>query len=130
MDFDTEQITRINGYVKKFNKTITTDDEDLLVYSIEMVINRVLLYLNHETLSDRFERIVADVVNEAFVKYKNTKSLTDVEMAVTSVSDNGQSISYSNEIKTYFSTASDKELFGGFINLMSKFRRANVVIAT
>ena len=130
MDFDVEQVARINTYVKKFNKSIEPDDEELLVYSIEMAINRALLYLNHTELSIQFERIVADIVGEVFSKYKKNINQIEPEIAVASVSDNGQSISYSNEIKTYFSSASDKELFGGFINLMSKFRRANVVVAT
>lgn len=39
----TEQVQRIKGYVKKFT-TVTQEDDGLLEYSIEAVIDRLLLF--------------------------------------------------------------------------------------
>ena len=125
MVYDDEQVKRIVDNVKIFNKTI--NDEDLLNYSVEAVIDRALLYLGHETLEKRFEKVIADVVSGVFTKYKKNETSTEPEMAVSSMSDNGQSVSYRNEVKSYLSTASDNELFSGFTNLLSRYRRIKVV---
>jgi len=123
-----EQVKRIKEYVRTFNKLIDTEHEDLLTYAVEVVIDRVLFYLNHEVLEEKFERITADIVYGVFTKYKvnETKNPTTDTM-VSSVSDNGQSISYSNEVRNYLNTASDNELLSGFTNLLSRYRRIKVV---
>ena len=46
---------------------------------------------------------------------------------INSISDNGQSISYANEVTRYFTTVSDEELFTGFTSLLSRYRRIKVV---
>ena len=51
----------------------------------------------------------------------------DVDHAIKSISDNGQSITYDNEITKYFSTASDEELFSGFTPILNRYRRIKVV---
>ena len=127
MDYDNDQKARIKADVKRFNKTIDDADENLLEYSIEVVIDRALLYLNHNTLAKQFEKVVADVVNSIFIKYKKNEDNADVETVVASVSDNGQSITYANDIKRYLSTASDNELFSGFTGILSRYRRIKVV---
>lgn len=135
MGYDKEQIKRIEENVKKFNKNIGNEDKDLLTYSVEAVIDRVLLYLygiDYEItepikIDVRLEKIVADVVSGIFTKYKKNESNKDVDLVVTNVSDNGQSISYSNEIRNYLATASDNELFCGCVNLISRYRRIKVV---
>jgi len=119
------QIERIIDYVKTFSNVVD-DEEELLKYSTQVVINRVLLYLDHEELDKRFEMIVADVVIGVFNKYKNNQDSNDVEQSVSSLSDNGQSISYRNEMKNYLSTASDNELLSGVVNLISRYRRIGV----
>jgi len=119
-----EQIERIITYVKSFNKTI--DDEDLLKYSVMSAISRVLLYLNHDALDQKFEMIVADVVNAVFMRYYNNQNSTEIEQAISSVSDNGQSISFKNEVMNYFNTADDNELLGGTAKLLARYRRARL----
>ena len=49
-----------------------------------------------------------------------------VDQAISSISDNGQSISYANEVTKYFTTATDDELFTGFSMLLSRYRRVKV----
>ncbi len=51
----------------------------------------------------------------------------DADIAIHSISDNGQSISYSDKVKNYLATSEDGELFGGFAKLLAPYRRINVV---
>lgn len=128
MAYDSEQIERIKEYVLKFNRTIDqTEDANLLEYAVEAVIDRTLLYLNHEKLEERFEKVVADVVGGIFNKYKTNLNTSGTDLAVASISDNGQSISYSNEIKNYLANSTDNELFSGFAGILSRYRRVNVI---
>ncbi|MCL2631513.1 MAG: hypothetical protein FWD45_00235 [Coriobacteriia bacterium] len=121
----TDQIERIVEYVGKINQTIS--DQDLLEYTIEAVIDRALLYLGHDKLDERFERIIADVVNGVLLKYITNLEATEPDKAISSVSDNGQSISYSHEAVRYLAAADDDELFGGFARLLAPFRTIKVV---
>ena len=122
-----EYLELINPNYKKIEK-----EEDLLDFIILEILDRVQLYLNSETIPQKLERILAKIVNTGLIKFSNENELykqegTNVEQVVTSISDNGQSISYANEVKKYFATASDEELFSGFTSLLSRYRRIKVV---
>lgn len=130
-----EIVANIKNYLKILNKNIDTiekDNEGLIDFVIYEVLNRVQLYLNSETIPTKLERILANIVNTGL-----KRSLKDIEISednntavdqvVKSISDNGQSISYSNEITRYFTTVSDEELFTGFASLLSRYRRIKVV---
>ena len=57
----------------------------------------------------------------------DNKTSTESDQAISSVSDNGQSVSYSNEVKNYLASTEDNELFAGFAKLLAPYRRINVV---
>lgn len=123
-----EQKTRIEGYVKKINEAAAlSENEEVLDFSIEEVGDRVLLYLNRTDLPEATERIVARIVSGIFNQTVNTISSTSADAAISSMSDNGQSISFSNEVKNYLATTDDNELFAGFSKLLARYRRINVV---
>lgn len=130
-----ETNAKIKAYLRIVNGSfdiIDQNNEGLIDFVIGEVIDRVLLFLNRDTIPEKVERILANVVNTGLTRYlkivEQTKEGTaDVDRAITSVSDNGQSISYANEVTRYFSTASDDELFAGFTSLLSRYRRAKVV---
>ena len=123
-----EQKTKIIGYVKALNDTASQEDyQSLLDLVVEEVADRVLLYLNREDLPENNERVVARIVSGIFIQTANAKTSSTADSAISSISDNGQSISYSNEIKNYLSTADDNELFAGFSKLLARYRRINVV---
>lgn len=129
-----ETIERIKEYLELINPNYKKieKDEDLLDFIILEILDRVQLYLNSETIPQKLERILAKIVNTGLIKFSNENELykqegTNVEQVVTSISDNGQSISYANEVKKYFTTASDEELFSGFTSLLSRYRRIKVV---
>ena len=130
-----ETSAKIKSYLKIVNKDIDEielKNEGLIDFVIGEVIDRVLLFLNSENIPVKIERILANVVNTGLTRCLNTiertkEGITDVDRAISSVSDNGQSISYANEVTRYFTTVSDEELFTGVTALLSRYRRVKVV---
>lgn len=128
-------IAKIKDYLKIINKNIDTiekENEGLLDFTIGEVLDRVQLYLNSETIPTKLERILANIVDTGLTKCLKRIEIskednTAVDQVVTSISDNGQSISYANEVTKYFTTVSDEELFTGFTGLLSRYRRIKVV---
>lgn len=128
-------IANIKKYLKIINKNINTIDkenEGLLDFVICEVLDRVQLYLNSETIPTKLERILANIVNTGLKKFLkeieiSNEDNTAVDQAISSISDNGQSISYANEVTKYFTTVSDEELFTGFSTILSRYRRVKVV---
>ena len=123
-----EQKGKIIGYVKKLNDTAANpENENLLDLVVDEVGDRVLLYLNSTDLPENVERIVARIVSGIFNQSFNAKSSTNADSAISSMSDNGQSISFSNEVKNYLASADDNALFSGFADLLARYRRIDVV---
>lgn len=121
-------IAKIKEYLHIINPSITIEDNNLLDFVIGEVLDRVQLYLNSDTIPTRLERILANIVNTGLAKANASISNNgEVDQVITSISDNGQSISYANEVRKYFTTASDEELFTGFTSLLSRYRRVKVV---
>lgn len=125
-------IANIKSYLQIINKNYDEIDQDLIDYCIREVLDRVQLYLNSDTIPTKLERILANIVNNGLKKCLkdieiSSEDSTAVDQVVTSISDNGQSISYANEVTKYFTTASDEELFTGFSALLSRYRRVKVV---
>jgi len=107
-----------------------SDDDDIIIFSIEEVFDRLTLYLNRDDISENLDRLIGKIVNANIKKCIRDIELSknnEVDSFVTSVEDNGQKISYSSELVNYFSTKSDNEIFTGFTSLLSKYRRVKVV---
>lgn len=132
---DDKQIAKIKEYLKIINKNIDNiekDNKGLIDFCINEVGDRVQLYLNSDIIPTKIERILANVVNNGLKKCLkeievSKEDITAVDQAISSISDNGQSISYANQVTNYFTTASDEELFTGFSSLLSRYRRVKVV---
>jgi len=127
---DNEQIARIKAYIHIINPSV--NDDDLLDFCINEVGDRVQLYLNSDKVPTIIERILANVINTGLKKCLKEIEISSegsyaVDQAINSVSDNGQSISYANQVTNYFTTVSDEELFTGFSDLLSRYRRVKVV---
>jgi ABC-type uncharacterized transport system substrate-binding protein len=119
------QIEIIKENVKVINEK-AKDDDELLTYVTEEVVDRVLIYLNDSKLHPRLNKIVARIVSGIF---NQTAATTDgsYDTSVRSISDNGQSITYSVAVKNYLASSKDGELFGGFAELLAPHRKANVI---
>ena len=120
---DSEQDTRLNNYAKLLNSRI--EDGELLDFVTLEVLDRVLVYLNDNTLDQKLERIVARIVSGVFTESLESKD-GELEHNISSVSDNGQTISYSDKVKSYLVSTDDSELFSGFSKLLAPYRRVNV----
>ena len=121
---DSEQETRIKTYAKLLNSRI--EDVELLDFVTLEVLDRVLVYLNDNALDQKLERIVARIVSGVFAESQES---SDGELShnISSISDNGQTISYSEKVKSYLVSTDDEELFSGFSKLLAPYRRVNVV---
>ena len=127
-----DTIANIKKYLKLINSNIDTIDTNLVDFAINEILDRVQLYLNSDSIPTKLERILANIVNTGLKKCLKEIEIskednTAVDQVVSSISDNGQSISYANEVTKYFTTASDEELFTGFSSLLSRYRRIKVV---
>lgn len=120
---DSSQETRIKEYAKLLNDKI--EDGDLLDFVTLEVKDRILVYLNDETLDTKLERIVARIVSGVFTESLESKD-GELEHNISSISDNGQTISYSDKVKSYLVSTDDSELFSGFSKLLAPYRRVNV----
>lgn len=126
---------KIREYLKIVNKNvdeIEQNSEGLIDFVIGEVADRIMLYLGSDTIPAKIERIMANIVNTGLTRCQKAIERTkegalDVDRAISSISDNGQSISYANEVTRYFTTATDDELFTGFTALLSRYRRVKVV---
>lgn len=125
----------IKKYLEIINPNIDKielNNRGLIDFVIEEMLDRVKLYLKREDIPKELNRILAKVINTGLRKCLkeieiNKEDESAVDQVVTSISDNGQSISYSNEVMKYFTTASDEDLFTGFSSLLSRYRRIKVV---
>lgn len=127
-----DTIANIKKYLKIINSNIDSIDTNLVDFAINEILDRVQLYLNSDSIPTKLERILANIVNTGLKKCLKEIEIskednTAVDQVVSSISDNGQSISYANEVTKYFTTASDEELFTGFSSLLSRYRRIKVV---
>ena len=120
---DSEQETRIKTYAKLLNSRI--EDGELLDFVTLEVLDRVLVYLNDNILDQKLERIVARIVSGVFAESQDSSN-GELSHNISSISDNGQTISYSERVKSYLVSTDDEELFSGFSKLLAPYRRVNV----
>lgn len=147
-------IARIKEYVLILNPDLV--DDEYLDYVIRDVVDRALLYTNRQQLVAGYERFLDDdyyygdyyvgkdgkdypilpipveierslgrVVNEV---YRTLEAQGESEgKSISSISDNGQSISYSDNAVSYLSSQDDNTIFSSVKSLMDKFRIPTIV---
>ena len=108
------------------------DDNALVVFLAHEMADRLSLYLNLDTTNklqydERLVSISIRVVSSLLQEAKDKVAGSNTETKIQSISDNGQTITFSNIAKNYIVTASDNELFGGVANILKPYRRCNVV---
>lgn len=124
------QKDKIKSYLKLVNPKYDEIDTQIVDFTIDEVIDRVKLYLKRVDIPENIERILAQVINQGLIKALKGREMAtnnEVDRAISSLSDNGQSVSYSNEITNYFVNAKDNELFSGFESILARYRRIKVV---
>jgi hypothetical protein len=121
-------IEAVKAAVRIINHNAT--DDTLLEYVVVEVIDRVTLYLNvlpSDVLDERMVKIIARIASGIFTQTSTNVAGSGDDLAITSISDNGQSVHYSEKVKNYLATAEDGALFGGFAKLLAPYRRINVI---
>ena len=108
------------------------DDNALVDFLAHEMADRLSLYLNLDTTNklqydERLVSISVRVVSSLLQEAKDKVAGSNTETKIQSISDNGQTITFSNIAKNYIATVSDSELFGGVANILKPYRRCNVV---
>lgn len=110
----------------------SADDNALVDFLAYEMADRLSLYLNLDTTNklqydERLVSISVSVVLSLLQEAKDKVAGSNTETKIQSISDNGQTITFSNIAKNYITTVSDSELFGGVANILKPYRRCNVV---
>ena len=125
-----EQIVRIKTYLALINKdyqTIVQQSPDLIDFVILETIERLMFYLNCTSLPEQLERISAEIINGSLKRILDNRANDGSEKGISSMSDNGQSITFSSDVKKYFTTSTDDEMFSGYVGILNRYRRIKVV---
>jgi len=145
-----EVIARIKGYVLILYPTLLADLEltDVqLNFTIASVVDRALSFMNRQQLVAQYEldladssveagdyvlpipseveRVLASSVVESMKTLKGGNTAEAIG-AIKSISDNGQSISYSDKVMGFFNSSSDADIFSGTVELLKKYILATV----
>ena len=121
-----EQIKKIKDYIKVLNPIIEQDN--IFDFNVRETIDRVLNYTNRKELPIELERVIAKAIVNIYKKIESEKENNGEEQKeIASISDTGQSVSFSDKVKTYMINSSDDDLFFGFINQINRFVKAKVV---
>jgi hypothetical protein len=141
-------IARIKEYALKLNSALS-NNSDLFEFVINDVVDRALAFTNRDQLvyqyekdlisyptsntlyndfwacyelpiPARLERLLAGTVVGVYrnIKYQDENGSTG---AVKSISDNGQSISYSEQIANFLNSSDDAEIFSGSVKLLERY---------
>ena len=120
------QVNRIKQYVSVLNSNIEQDEE--FDFNVREIIDRILNYTNRKELPVELERIIAKAIINIYKKIENEQNNNgEEEKEVSSISDNGQSVSFSDKVKTYMINSSDDDLFFSFANQINRFIKVKVV---
>ena len=121
-----EQIEKIKKSVCALNSDIVQNE--IFDFNVKEIIDRILNYTNRKELPVELERIIAKAIINIYKKIENEQNNNgEEEKEISSISDNGQSISFSDKVKTYMINSSDDDLFFGFLTQINRFIKVKVV---
>ena len=121
-----EKVDRIKQYVVLLNSNIEQDK--VFDFNVREMIDRILNYTNRNEVPVELERVLAKVIVNVYKKIENENNNEGEEQReINSISDNGQTISFSEKVKTYMISEADDKLFFGFMEQINRFVKAKVV---
>jgi len=132
----------ISASIKDYALTIDTtldEDDELLNFVVESVIDRALIYTNRYQLVEDYEddndntspiptqmeRVLADVVVRTY-KTMVERNTAD-NNAIKSIKDNGQEVAYSDQMKSYLNGSRDTDIFAGAEEILKRFRIPDII---
>lgn len=138
-------IESILGYVLILDPDITEDD--FLTFVLNEVVDRALMYTNREQLIAQYEldledttvdvadyvvpipaRLERPLAKVVMSNHKTTRANVDTaQKGVKSAEDNGQKISYTEGLETYFVNKTDTDIFSSIKLVLDRYRIPNIV---
>lgn len=118
---DTDQEARMKEYFSK--RVSTAVDPDLLDYAIDELLSRTMLYLNMDSVPQKFEMALVNILVSQMTLYASDTS----ESNLKKIEDNGQAITYGEQLLNFFATQPDNVVFSGTAGVLGRYRLANVV---
>lgn len=123
---DETQKQQIEQYAKQLNSNIPEPGDATLDFIVDEVADRVMIYLNADSVPTILNRVLARVVVGIFNKAQAEMTTTGgAEREIKQISDNGQSVTYGDEAKNYLASATDEDIFSGFEAILKRYRRAD-----
>ena len=123
---DETQKQQIEQYAKQLNSNIPEPGDATLDFIVDEVADRVMIYLNANSVPVILNRVLARVVVGIFNKAQAEMTTTGgAEREIKQISDNGQSVTYGDEAKNYLASATDEDIFSGFEAILKRYRRAD-----
>lgn len=123
---DANQKQQIEQYAKILNSGIPEPGDATLDFIVDEVADRVMIYLNADTVDPVLNRVLARIVVGIYNKAQAEKTTTGgAEREIKQISDNGQSVTYGDEAKNYLASATDEDIFSGFEAILKRYRRAD-----
>ncbi|WZU00619.1 hypothetical protein MGH68_13870 [Erysipelothrix sp. D19-032] len=110
-------VQEIKDYVKVLDSDLSLNDKH-----IEMMMNRTKVYPNRKDIPFILASTIAQMLVEQSDMTK--KNADDI---VSSISDNGQSISFSNKVYQSLISQTDAQLFGSHTAILNRFRKVGVI---
>ena len=124
-----------NEFIKEIKKAAKIlnaglDDDETLDYLAKETVSRMRIYLNYPKdgpFDEDLVPIAARILPSIYNQTKANAESTDVEQGIKSISDNGQTVTFTDRAKSYMASESDDQIFGGFAELLAPYRRPNVI---
>ncbi|MDE8253417.1 hypothetical protein PT191_05735 [Erysipelothrix rhusiopathiae] len=112
-----EMVQEIKKYLQVLEPNITITD-----VQIEMILNRIKVYLNRSDIPFILSSTIAEmIIEQAKMNHKNDDD------TISSISDNGQSISFSNKVFQSMMSQKDVDLFASHTAILNRFRKVGVL---
>lgn len=123
---DETQKQQIEQYAKTLNANIPAPGDATLDFIVDEVADRVMIYLNADSVPVILNRVLARIVVGVYNKAEAEINTTGgAEREIKQISDNGQSVTYGDEAKNYLASATDEDIFSGFEAILKRYRRAD-----
>ena len=123
---DDTQKQQIEQYAKLLNSNIPEPGNPTLDFVVDEVADRVMIYLNADSINPVLNRVLARIVVGIYNKSTAEQTATGgAEREIKQISDNGQSVTYGDEAKNYLASATDEDIFSGFEVILKRYRRAD-----
>lgn len=125
-----ETVDRVLSYTNR-QQLVRQYEEDVVDKPITDKSDDTEAYYTYWKYYDRYpippeiERALAKVVVSNYKTIEANKDATG--NVIKSIEDNGQSVSYGDELESYYATKSDTEMFSSIKTVLDKYRIPNVV---